>query len=355
MSYENRALWLLRRGAKLQVGPARYAPPGVNEVSVRVRAVAVNPVDAIPLMRASGLVYRLLMPWLTFPTVLGGDLAGEVVQVGENVTRFKPGDRVLGLALGLERSQNRAAEGAFQHYAVLMQHMVSPIPDSLSYERASVLPMTLATAATGLYQQDHLALPLPTLDPPDRDATIFIWGGSSSVGSNAIQLARASGYKVITTCSPHNFDYVHSLGAGAAIDCHSRTAVDEIVAAIGPGPLAGTVAVTRGSVRATAEVAARALGAARVTAAQPALASRLQMLRSPHKHVAISAIWGGTLKDNEVGPGIFADFLPAALVTGRYRAAPQAVIVGKGLDTIPTALTQLKQGVSAKKLVVQLP
>lgn len=114
MSYENRALWLRKRGAKLEVGPAPYTPPGADEVTVRIRAVAVNPVDAIPLMRASGLLYRLIMPWLTFPTVLGGDLAGEVVRVGQNVTRLHPGDRVLGLALDLERSQNRAAEGAFQ-------------------------------------------------------------------------------------------------------------------------------------------------------------------------------------------------------------------------------------------------
>jgi hypothetical protein len=70
--------------------------------------------------------------------------------------------------------------------------------------------------------------------------------------------------------------------------------------------------------------------------------------------VKVSGIWGGTLKDNEVGPAIYADFLPAALACGVYRAEPPAEIVGRGLDAIPGGLRQLSQGVSAKKLVVAL-
>jgi Alcohol dehydrogenase GroES-like domain len=111
MNEHNSALWLPRRGAKFEVGPAPYTPPAADEVVVRVRAVAVNPVDGLP-----GYGYRLILPWLTFPAVIGGDIAGEVVEAGPNVTRLRPGDRVLGQALGLERSRNRAAEGAFQKY-----------------------------------------------------------------------------------------------------------------------------------------------------------------------------------------------------------------------------------------------
>ncbi len=137
-------------------------------------------------------------------------MAGEVVEAGPGVTRLRPGDRVLGMAAGLERSRNRAAEGAFQKYTVLMQSLVSPIPDELSFEQAAVLPLTLSTAATGLFQQDHLALPLPVIDPPDRRQTVLVWGGSTSVGSNGIQLARCAGYRVITTASPRNFGYVRA-------------------------------------------------------------------------------------------------------------------------------------------------
>jgi NADPH:quinone reductase-like Zn-dependent oxidoreductase len=349
MPDENSALWLAKRRAKLTVGPAPYTPPAADEVVVRVRAVAVNPIDAIP-----GIAYRFVLPWLSFPAVIGWDVAGEIVEVGENVTRLTPGDRVLGMAAGPERSRNRAAEGAFQIYSVLMAHMVSQIPDDLTFEQAAVLPLALSTAATGLFQPDHLALAPPRLNAPDSGQTVLVWGGSSSVGSNAIQLARCAGYRVITTASPHNVDYVRSLGADASIDYNTRTAVDEVVTAIGDAPLAGILAVTQGSVPPAVAIAKRTTGPRRIAAAQPALMTRIQLLRSRPRGTSVSAIWGATLKDNEVGPATYVDFLPAALAAGIYRAAPEAVLVGDGLNQIPAAIEQLGKGVSAKKLVVRI-
>jgi NADPH:quinone reductase-like Zn-dependent oxidoreductase len=89
-----------------------------------------------------------------------------VVEVGPGVTRLQPGDRVAGHALGVEKSHNSPAEGAFQQYVVLMQHMVSAIPESLSFEQASVLPLALSTAASGMFQKDQLGLTLPGAGPP---------------------------------------------------------------------------------------------------------------------------------------------------------------------------------------------
>ena len=343
---ENIALWLPKRGGRFEVGPAPYTRPGANEVVVRTRAVGLNLVDGIP-----GFAYRLILPWLTFPAVIGGDVAGEVVEVGPGVERFKAGDRVLGHALGLERSQNRAAEGAFQHYVALMAHMVSAIPDSLSFEQAAVLPLQLSTAATGLFQKDGLGLALPTPDPPERRETVLVWGGSTGVGSNAIQLARNAGYRVVATASAHNFEYLHSLGAASTIDRNSPTAVDELAAAIGEGPLAGSLAIGNGSLPKVMRVAARAPGAKRVSSAATELVTRILALRAP-RGVHVSGIWGGALKDTEVGPAIYTDFLPTALATGAYRAEPQAEVVGHGLEAIPAGLQRLRKGVSAKKLVI---
>ncbi|HZC11515.1 MAG TPA: zinc-binding alcohol dehydrogenase family protein, partial [Mycobacterium sp.] len=160
----------------------------------------MNPIDGMP-----GIFYRLILPWLKFPAVIGYDVAGEVSEVGERVTRLKPGDRVVGIACGTEKSRNRPAEGGFQQFSVLMEHMVAPIPDSLSFEQAAVLPLALSTAAVGLFQKDQLGLPLPTADPVDQAETVLVWGGSTSVGSNAIQLARNAGYRVVATASPHHF------------------------------------------------------------------------------------------------------------------------------------------------------
>lgn len=349
MLYENRALWLPRRGAKFEVGSAPYTPPGSDEVVVRVHAVAVNPVDGMP-----GYAYRLIVPWVKFPAVIGGDVAGEVVEVGPNVTRLHPGDRVLGHAVGMERSRNRAAEGAFQKYTVLMQHMVSPIPDGLQFEQAAVLPLAISTASSGMFQQDQLALGLPTIDPTDRKETVLVWGGSTSVGSNAIQLARCAGYRVLATASPHNFEYVRSLGAAAAVDYHSGTAVDEILHALGDSPLAGTLAIGSGSLAPALAIVSNAPGRRRIATAYLTPIARAQSLWQRRRGIHLSLIWGGTLKDNEVGPGIYVDFLPAALASGAYRAAPEAFVVGEGLEQIPNAIDQLRKGVSAKKLVVRV-
>jgi NADPH:quinone reductase-like Zn-dependent oxidoreductase len=315
MNPENRALWLPKRGGTLEVGPAPYTPPAASEVVIRVRAVAVNPIDAMP-----GIAYRVVLPWLTFPAVIGSDVAGEVVEIGANVTRLHVGDRVLGHAVGIERSRNRAAEGAFQTYVVLMQNMVSTIPSELAYEQAAVLPLALSTASTGLFQRDHLALPLPTLDAPDRHETVLVWGASTSVGSNAVQLARSAGYRVIATASPRNFDYVRSLGAAAAIDYHS-SAIDEIIAALGGSPLAGALAIGAGSLAPCISIVAKVPGRRRIASAYPTPLTRLQSIVQRRRGIHVSAIWGGTLKDNEVGAGIYADFLPTALATGTYRAA----------------------------------
>ena len=345
----NSALWLPTRGGRLEVGPAVYTTPGPGEVVVRVRAVAVNPVDAMP-----ALGYRLILPWVTFPAVIGCDVAGEVVEVGPQVARLHPGDRVLGNAEGLERSRNRAAEGAFQKYTVLMAHMVSPIPDALSFEQAAVLPLALSTAASGLFQEDQLGLPPPKLAAPERGETVLVWGGSTSVGSNAIQLARGSGYRVLATASPRNFAYARSLGADAVFDYHSPTAVDEIIQALGDSPLAGTLAIGARSLSPALAIASRAPGRRRVASAHPSPIARLRVGRQRRRGIHLGLIWGGTLKDNEIGPAIYVDFLPAALATGAYRAAPPAVVVGDGLHRIPAAIDQLRAGVSATKLVVRV-
>jgi len=122
---------------------------------------------------------------------------------------------------------------AFQRFAVVDALLVSGIPDSLSWDEATVLPLGLSTAASGLYPKRFLALPYPKADSPNPDGkgkVLLVYGGSSSVGASAIQLAAASGVRVVTTCSPANFDLVKSLGAAAAFDY--RTPKDELVSSL---------------------------------------------------------------------------------------------------------------------------
>ncbi len=122
--------------------------------------------------------------------------------------------------------------GGFQLYTVAYEITVSPIPDSISYEDAVVLPLAISTAAAGLYQKGFLALPYPTINPKPTEKTILIWGGSSSVGSTTIQLAVGSGLEVVSTASKKNLDYLKSLGAKHVFDHSSATAVEDIVAVL---------------------------------------------------------------------------------------------------------------------------
>lgn len=166
----NTALWLPAKRSAFQPGPAPYTRPVAGEIVIRNRAVAVNPFD-----RLIQTVGDLITSWINYPFIVGSDVAGEVVEVGAEVARFKVGDRVLGLAAGSEQRRNRAAEGAFQNYSVLLEHMVAPIPEHLSFEAASVLPLAISTAACGMFQKDFLALDFPSLHWKAKGKTLLIW------------------------------------------------------------------------------------------------------------------------------------------------------------------------------------
>jgi NADPH:quinone reductase-like Zn-dependent oxidoreductase len=370
---ENKALWLNAKGAPFTVGPAPYTAPRANEIVVRVRAVAVNPVDR--LQQTMGDIFT---PWTSYPFVVGSDVAGDVVEVGSGVTRLQIGDRVVGYAAGSDKQRNRAAEGAFQHYVVLLAHMAAPIPDAMPFEDAAVLPLGLSTAACGLFQPDFLALNAPSAAPAPMGKTLLVWGGSTSVGSNAIQLAAAAGYDVVTTASPRNFDYVKRLGARAAFDYRSRTVMSDIVSALRGREIAGALAIGAGSAAACIDIVGACQGARFVAMATPPTSfddvpagrGRLQRLapamlrmiagsillalKARRRGVRTKMIWGSALIANAVGPMIFEAFLPTALAEARFVAAPHPTVVGAGLAQIPAALERQRQGVSASKLVVML-
>jgi NADPH:quinone reductase-like Zn-dependent oxidoreductase len=234
---------------KLEVGPAPYTAPKADEIVVRNYAVAMNPLDWIKQVAGD-----FMFSWIKGPFVLGSDSAGEVVEVGAAVTRFKVGDRVLGHAIGTDPKRNRAAEGSFQTYSVLLERLASPIPADMSYESASVLPLGLSTAACGLFQKDQLALDYPSRAPKPNGKALLVWGGSTSVGSNAIQLAVAAGYEVFATASPRNFDYCRKLGASRVFDYADARVVPEIIAALRGKKLAGALAIGAGSPEACAAV-----------------------------------------------------------------------------------------------------
>ena len=369
----NQAAWLVAKRGAIKTGPAPYPSPREHEIVVANAAVAINPIDWI-----LPLIGDVMFSWLNYPLVLGSDVAGEVVEIGSAVSRFKVGDRVLGHAVGLDKHRNSSAEGAFQAYTVLLDHMASPIPDSMGYETASVLPLGLSTAACGLFQKDHLALQHPSAHPHATGKTVLIWGGSTSVGSNAIQLAVAAGYDVVTTASPGNFAYVKSLGARQAFDYNSPTVVADIVAALKGRTIAGALAIGTGSAEYCVRIVHACDGTQFVSCASPPVSfnhaasggSRLKwlvplmgrmvsanlstMLKCRAWGIRTKFIFGSSLINNEVSRVIYADFLPQALAENRYAALPTPQVAGHGLDRIAAAMEMQKQGVSASKVIVTL-
>lgn len=340
----NQAAWLKDFGSPLVVDDAPYTCPAEREIVIETGAVAVNPVDS-----GEQMLGIKLFPWLKCPLILGCDLAGEVVEVGSAVTRFKTGDRVLALPASALIAEYTG--GAFQSYVTSIEHMTAPIPDTLSYEQACVLPLTLITAASGLYEKGFLELQHPTITTPPNPTgkTLLIWGGATSVGSNAIQLAVASGYDVVTTSSPKNFKYVQNLGASQVFDYNSKTINEDLSTALESKTMAGTYDCIgiNGAFQSCAEVLLKTSGSKFIASAMPPPAEVPEGISTKFIHAT-------AIQHSEVGAVIFEQFLPKALAEGSFVAAPDAHVVGKGLECVQTALDVLGKGVSARKVVVSL-
>ena len=368
----NQAAWLVGQQIPLEVKPASYARPDSKQVVVKNAAVAVNPIDW-----AKQFVGDKKWKWMTYPWILGEDVAGEVVEIGDEITRFKVGDRVIAHAVGFYVFGNRVEEGCFQLYTIVRENMTAPIPDSLSFEQASVIPLACSAASCALYQESYLQLPYPTYPPrPLHGQYILITGGATSVGCNAIQLARASGYKVVTTCSPHNFSLVKRLGAVYAFDYNTSTLEDDLLAVLRGVEVAGAFAIGPGSVELSISILGQLGDSCRKIVAKASFPwpkddpaneeeywdymkwvdgwnDRISDMGSKNGVTTIF-VEGAELGRSELGKVIYQDFLPGALAGGGYVAAPEPQVVGKGLEYVQAALDVHKRGVSASKVVVSL-
>ncbi|GAA5879440.1 hypothetical protein JCM3774_005212 [Rhodotorula dairenensis] len=345
---QNVAAWIPKAKAQLEVKEAPAWKAEKGEVLVKVHSVSVQPVDW-KIQDYDFFVKE-------YPFILGTDVAGEVVEVGEGVINVKKGDRVLAHCKGLGTGQ--AKHSGFQKLAVLDAFLTAPIPDSVSFDEATVLPLALSTAAAGLYQSNHLDLPLPKPDAQKADGegkVILVYGGSSSVGSAAIQLAVASGVAVVTTCSPANFDLVKSLGASAAIDYRSDSLVEDAVKAIeGAGSeFAGVYdAISeKTTVEKSAEIASKAFGGK----GKLYVATTLP----PPEKLADGVKAGGVFavdilfkEEARIAKAVYIDFVPKALTNGSLKPKPDPLVVGKGLEKVQEGLNVQKKGVSAKKVVI---
>lgn len=204
-----KVLHLDAKFGKFDVVSASVPKPGPGQILVKVKTVALNPVD-----------WKIQKGFFveTFPAILGFDIAGDVEEIGEGVTDFRKGERVV------LQGQLQNDYGGFQQYALGIASTVAKIPSNISYDEAATLPVALTAAYVGLYNQNPAGLGLVSPVSPEGKGKyagnpILIVGGSSSVGQNAIQLARLSGLSpIITTASLKHTEYLKSIGATHVID-----------------------------------------------------------------------------------------------------------------------------------------
>jgi len=318
----NQAAWITEpKGTPLQVKEAPMPKAGRGEVVIKNHAVAVNPVDW------KIQTYGLFMQ--KYPNVCGTDVAGEVYEIGEGVTHVKKGDRVIGHAFSL--LTNDPTNGGFAHYTACNTTVVAKIPSMLDYSSAAVLPLAISTAAACLFKKETLGLPLPTVvsNPTSTGKSVLVWGGSSSVGATAIQLAVAAGVKVISVASKHNLEKVKGLGAAAVFDYKSSSVTDDIIAALEGTDYAGVCDSigTPESAQGWTPVYKK-LGGRYGTVLPDAQGLPEDIQGAPVFAISVA------LADKFIGDAVWGKWVPEALEAGTLKALPEPIVIKGGLESV---------------------
>ena len=169
-----------------------------NQLLIEQYATSINPSD---WKKRKGLFNGKT------PFIPGGDAAGIVAKVGNKVTKFKPGDRVMANALG-----------TYAEYVVAREAVTARIPDTIPFTEAAGLPLAGQTAYQALFSVGRLKV----------GEKVLIHGGAGGVGTLAIQMAKSKGASIITTASKTNEMFLYSLGADEVIDYHQKDFEKEV-------------------------------------------------------------------------------------------------------------------------------
>lgn len=187
-----KAILVEKDSTHLYIGEVEDLKPAADELLVDVKATALNRAD---LLQKRGLY----PPPPGASDIIGLEMAGIVMEVGSNVSGFKPGDRVCALLPG----------GGYAQQATIPAGMAIPIPDNFSFEEAAAIPEVFLTAYLNLFFLGGLEV----------GQTVLIHAGASGVGTAAIQLVReAGGNSIVTAGSADKLDACLSLGANNAIN-----------------------------------------------------------------------------------------------------------------------------------------
>lgn len=192
-----------KQAINLEIREVSAPTPKENEVLVKIYTAAVNPLDNMIIRRE----VKMIVPY-KMPLIMGNEFSGVVEKTGSSVTKFKVGDRVY------ERMP-LSKIGAFAQYAAVDEKALAIVPDYLSHDEAATVPLTALTAMQALEIMGVKA-----------GESIFISGGTGSLGAMAIPIAKSLGLMVYTNGSADNEKRVKSLGADRFIDYKKESYVD---------------------------------------------------------------------------------------------------------------------------------
>jgi len=274
-----------------------------------------------------------------WPVVLGCDFSGVVEDVGADIQNFKKGDEVYGYSqLGAGRT------GTFQERLVTPEIALAKKPSNISFEEAATLSVGTLTAAVALFWKFGLPTPAQnhTYEKPEY---LLVWGGSSSVGTYAVQLGHLAGLTVITTASARNHENLKNLGATHVLD-HSAPDIVDQIRKITHDDLRYAVDTIS---QATADLAVKSLSTTH-PAHLATVAGKPETIPSNVTSHPVS-IAGFTPEDLQWFKRIFGELTPY-LEQKKYSPI-QVQHVPKGLAGVPEAFRLSAEGkVSGKKLVV---
>jgi len=177
-----------------------------DEVLVRIHTAGINPVD---WKVREGQLEELLQHKL--PLTIGWDFSGVIEKVGSDVTNLKVGDAVYS-------RPNIGRDGAYADYIAVQAHEVALKPKTIDHVHAAAVPLAALTAWQVLFEAGNLT----------AGQTVLIHAAAGGVGTFAVQLAKWKGAKVIGTASPHNHEYLRTLGADQLIDYNKQRFEDVV-------------------------------------------------------------------------------------------------------------------------------
>ncbi|RAH63518.1 GroES-like protein [Aspergillus piperis CBS 112811] len=334
---------LVTKGGKLSKETIAAPTPTEDQVLVKISHVAQNPTD----------VQSLDTNAFGDDAVLGCDFVGTVEKTGDKVSRLKTGTVIAGLIWGGEIK----GLGGYSEYTVADERICFPLPKGVPPEEASTVPLAACTALLALFSKDCLNI------PHKSGETVLVWGGSSSVGLYAIQIAKHYGLDIVTTCSPRHHDLVKSFGASHAFDYRDPEVVASIKAATNSNLKYVFDTIGNGSSSVTASQAISEQGGGLCTV-RPGKASTENVTKQTKvtdvlvwtaflkEHKYKDFYWPPHKEDHELAAKFFKE-LPELLSLGII--TPNTPKLFEGLDSVPKGFQEYRDGaISNYKIVYRV-